>query len=568
MLYLVKRNRVYYFRTRVPKDIQQYFPCSEIKKSLNASTYKQANSLVKFFIAEAERIFILIRSNTLSHPQIDKLVEQYLNTRMATHQKRQDLFMNNRQDDTEYDLRKQYAIEDCDRIVKENKEFIAKNDSVKVMNMIADGILHEKGIAANPDSDEYKDFCKGLVRANITEWEVLKARYLGEEHPYDKEQRNKKKSNTIKEVMEDYKQRRGKSSKARSLAKLPEKFTKILHCFKYETGESDILLSEIDANITQKVAERLAQYPLYRNSRHPNKTLDEIYALKNVEYPSYTTVDEEIKLLSSIYCEAMKRFNGLDRNYAEDLSTVVLGKSKEKESDYRDVFRPDDIQELINGLLKIKKSSFHLNPHLFFIPLIGLYQGMRVNEICQLYVEDIVKVDAIWCINNNENQLGKSLKNLNSKRINPIHPDLIKIGLVSFIERQKKKGYSRLWEGGNKISCNFYEKQGNYSHYFDKWFNGTFKNTLKLSNPAKQSFHSLRHTFINWFYQNTDITKHAQAVTALSGHLDQNDVKAFGFDQESMAFVRYSKELNVKKQHDTLKLLKYGFDIAPLKISF
>lgn len=42
---------------------------------------------------------------------------------------------------------------------------------------------------------------------------------------------------------------------------------------------------------------------------------------------------------------------------------------------------------------------------------------------------------------------------------------------------------------------------------------------------------------------------------------------AFGFDSESMAFKRYSKELNVKKQFDTLKLVDYGIDTKLLKLN-
>jgi integrase len=171
------------------------------------------------------------------------------------------------------------------------------------------------------------------------------------------------------------------------------------------------------------------------------------------------------------------------------------------------------------------------------------------------------------CINNNENKFGKSLKNANSKRINPIHPNLIKIGLITFLMHQKGKGYTRLWEGVRHNSCDYYyDKQGNHSHYFDKWFNDTFKHHLRLSNPSKQTFHSFRHTFLDWYNQNVDIATHWQAITALSGHLDEDDMRIFGIDPNSMSRKRYSKELNVKKQYESLKLLDYGIDIKPLKI--
>ena len=139
----------------------------------------------------------------------------------------------------------------------------------------------------------------------------------------------------------------------------------------------------IDYPLTVKVAERISKYPSYRNTKYGGKSLDEIYKLSGVGYPSYTTVDEEISLLSSFYRFAHTKFAGLDKNYAEGLSRSILGKSTTKDSEIKDIFRPEDIQEILAGMLKLK-SKFHLNPHRYLIPLIALYSGMRLNEICQL----------------------------------------------------------------------------------------------------------------------------------------------------------------------------------------
>jgi integrase len=504
----------------------------------------------------------MIRSNTLTYPQILKITERLLNKNLSLY----DQHSANALGEHDYDKVQQFAKDKCDRIIKRNRELLAKKKCVEANQGKAQKILEENGISVEQDSIEFCQFCEEVSKARIIQYEVIKSRINGDFHPYEQELKQKKRSNTLQEVMAEYIHRREKTAKGRGLTKFPEKFKKIIDCFEYETGEKEVLLSDIDNALTLKIAERLAKYPLYRKVRYAGKSLDEIYALKDVDYPSYITVSEEISLLASVYKLAIKRFDGLDRNYAEDLIEVVLGNQKVKESAYRDIFRPEDIQVIIEGLISIKRKYFHTSPHLFLIPLIALYQGMRVNEICQLYIEDIINVDGIWCIDNNENVQGKSLKNTNSIRLNPIHNDLIKIGLISFVEVQRKRGYSRLWEGVQTHSCDYYDRQGNHSHYFDKWFNGTFKSKLKLSNPEKQSFHSFRHTFLNWFKQNVNLNEHGQAITALSGHLDQDDIRAFGFDQKSMAFIRYGKELNVKNQQETLKLLNYGIDIKPLKI--
>ena len=91
---------------------------------------------------------------------------------------------------------------------------------------------------------------------------------------------------------------------------------------------------------------------------------------------------------------------------------------------------------------------------------------------------------------------------------------------------------------------------------------------LKLMNPEKQTFHSTRHTFVNWFKQNLRQLDYA-ARNALSGHLDKDDVAAMelqGYDRNAESEKTYSKDLNVTRQMDTLKLLDYGIDLSPLMV--
>lgn len=88
----------------------------------------------------------------------------------------------------------------------------------------------------------------------------------------------------------------------------------------------------------------------------------------------------------------------------------------------------DDIAKLIRAL-PVDTST----PERYWIPLVGLYSGMRQGEICQLYVDDIQQYDDIWCFNVNDSG-DKRVKNLASKRIVPVHPNLIKIGFLDYVE--------------------------------------------------------------------------------------------------------------------------------------
>jgi hypothetical protein len=59
-------------------------------------------------------------------------------------------------------------------------------------------------------------------------------------------------------------------------------------------------------------------------------------------------------------------------------------------------------------------------PDLFWVWLLGLFQGGRLNEWCQLYLDDIIKYEDIWCIKHVADKSDKRIKN-KEERITPIH---------------------------------------------------------------------------------------------------------------------------------------------------
>ena len=221
--------------------MKQYFPTPEIKRSLHTQLYKHANALTRLFVADTERVFMMIRSNTLTYPQIYKIIDKLLVKNLSIY----DVDATTALNAEDYEKIQQFTINKCDRIIKTTKEVLAKKQYVEINQVKAQKILEDSGIIIEKDSQEFSKFCEELSRARITQYEVIKLRINGEEHPYEQELKQRKKSNTLQEVMDGYIDRRKKISKARSLTKLPEKFLKILNYFEYETKENEVLLSDI-----------------------------------------------------------------------------------------------------------------------------------------------------------------------------------------------------------------------------------------------------------------------------------------------------------------------------------
>lgn len=230
----------------------------------------------------------------------------------------------------------------------------------------------------------------------------------------------------------------------------------------------------------------------------------------------------------------------IDRNPAANL----LIKLDDKASNERSPYSTDDLKLL---LANIREDRLHAwKPHKFWIPLIALFSGLRQAEICQLYPDDIINVNGIPCFDIKANPERKArLKNKNAERTIPVHPILLQLGLLDFVQnraharRGRKPEDARLW-----ICLEYTEKYG-YTHSYEKSF-GRF-NRKFVTNDTKKVFHSLRHNVANCLKQ-----KGAQEslVAEIMGH-----------SLAGMSFGRYGKAFNPEILLENLMKLDYNFDI-------
>lgn len=72
-------------------------------------------------------------------------------------------------------------------------------------------------------------------------------------------------------------------------------------------------------------------------------------------------------------------------------------------------------------------------PHEFWMPLLGLFTGARINELAQLTHGDICQENNIWVIRISDEDYFQTLKNDASKRIIPLHPKLIELGFLDYL---------------------------------------------------------------------------------------------------------------------------------------
>ena len=139
----------------------------------------------------------------------------------------------------------------------------------------------------------------------------------------------------------------------------------------------------------------------------------------------------------------------------------------------------------------------------------------------------------------------KQLKNDDSVRICAIHPTVIDLGFVEYVEYRRQRNDIRLFPE-TKVRAKT-ERHGTTA---SNWF-GRYLDRRGITS-RKKVFHSFRHTFINALKQNgVDL----ELARELAGH-----------QGASITYALYGKDLMPSVQREILKRLDFwGIDFSPLE---
>lgn len=158
------------------------------------------------------------------------------------------------------------------------------------------------------------------------------------------------------------------------------------------------------------------------------------------------------------------RENDLTSIPVDAISYDKLERRPDEENESAKPFSDDDLNKIFSGypyscelppLLRV------VYPFHYWLPLLGYFTGARANELAQLDVADITQelIDSergkskalVWCINFREDPPGtperKRIKS-GENRIVPIHPRLLELGLLDYVDEQRKSGQKKLYGDG------------------------------------------------------------------------------------------------------------------------
>lgn len=264
-----------------------------------------------------------------------------------------------------------------------------------------------------------------------------------------------------------------------------------------------------------------------------------------------TTVKEFIKWLSN------------RRKTKYDFSSLIKPYKimKQQDSSLRRSWHIDELQNIFNSYVyrydedaigkKHGNEKFGFSK--FWVPLIGLFTGARLEEICSLRSANIVSIEGIWCFDMPEfDEDGNPIKkNEKSVRTFPIHQRLIEIGLVEYAQKRQKQGHLMLLD--EKM------KSGKWSHEFSKWFGRTFKARVGLPVGNNEVvFHSFRHNVVNEFVS-THIPE--QSFSWITGHSTGGTaLKTYAYQGRMIFPPNQLVDIVNKISYDKLDLSHISFD--------
>ncbi|CAH1546207.1 Phage_integrase domain-containing protein [Vibrio jasicida] len=216
------------------------------------------------------------------------------------------------------------------------------------------------------------------------------------------------------------------------------------------------------------------------------------------EVISRSTVKKSISLLSTFFRWA-ETHNYVDRNYFYKLtvrkSVIEPRRYQLSNEDIASVF---SMSEYANGKFR--------HPYCYWLPLLLRFTGARMNELCQLRTESVIRVNGVYGIRIEARSGGDRVKNPSSIRFVPLHKALISRGFLDYVNSCMDE---RLFP---ELPCT----NGYYSHNASKWF---ARRRASLQLGQGKDAHSFRHSFIDELKQ---MREPISVIRELVGHSDDS----------------------------------------------
>ncbi|WP_246672856.1 MULTISPECIES: site-specific integrase [unclassified Mesorhizobium] len=355
--------------------------------------------------------------------------------------------------------------------------------------------LKARQLPIDPSSPFYREAGLAVLKGHVKAYEMMGRRQAGDDIPTP--QPSVGKGPLLSEAYDLWQKgspaRGGKQSSPHTLREAER-------AVRYFTQwHGDLRLGDIGKEKARDFRNALAKMPTRMTDKQRALPLRELLAghLGVHEAVHAASVNKYLNLLSAIISAAEKE--GLVDampGFTNPFKGLALTVDRRGEDGRRAPFAEGDLKAIFGtGVYSAgKRPEGGGGDAAYWFPIIALLSGARLNEIAQLRIKDLRQdiETGIWLFDIGTDG-GRAIKTASSRRYVPVHPELERLGLLSYrqslLEGKPKGGdEASLWPD-IKSADPFYR-----STAWSKWF-GRFLRIEAGVTDSNLVFHSFRHSF-------------------------------------------------------------------------
>jgi integrase len=536
----------------VPKDLQRYVGRKELRYSLKTGYLGAGKFKARLIAGQVQLIFKLLRKGNkalekLSDNQIQEIVQNYLKSYINDNEER---MYSDEPLPFEFSRESFYGyINELDFIKQDIREYLGTRAYSTVENIVND-LLKENGIDdIDKSSVSYQKLCRGILKAQLKGIDIEKKQMLGdcpdnELLPVSSESSQEESSSILlKDLIEEYTKRKIELNQWRpnTVRNHQPKINTMLQVLGNKQA------NQITKNDTRRLAKLLELLPPGFSNMKEYRDISSINP-KDLKGKHDKTMDVSTRRDYLIF--ARQIFSFAEDNDCIIKNPVISGIIPDKKNNPRDqrypFDDPEDLDKIFDPELFLEWTKDH--PSRFWIPLLALYTGCRLEEIASLYCEDVFRHEGLWCIEINDNH-DRKVKNQNAIRSVPLHSVLVEqLKFPQYVDKVRAQGNDRVFPDLKKENYK-------YSHRLSKRFGYYLRRKAKIADK-KKTFHSFRHNVTDYLMRNLVEESLVEELNGRSGKTESSRTYFKGHRSDVLYKMCISKlEYEVDLTH--LKQSKY-----------
>lgn len=504
--HLYINNGIYYFRVVIPSRYRRFFEKFEIKKTLKTSNLRDAISKAcEHTIAYHDKLKGLDDPAVVDHTPAVAILRHHSDAELEQISRAWLTELYNKEDirNTAKRIPRAELLTELDVKIYSLEQAIQRLEPITgSTTWLVEHLINKHGVDFTGAERRREDFSDIVGRAQLemakrqfNDLHGRRGRVFDEElfsvSKFEQDQHNAVSDGlTIKEVVDQYSKDPSHSWAEKTRITYEHQHRLIVEFFGHHRKAKDIKRADCTA-----FREMIQQYPKNATKSFPNLTYEKAIKkakTQNKKTLSISSQNDYLAKLSTIFSWAEKE-DLIIKNPAKGLSIADPMRDQDKRHSYRlEQLETMFSSPLYTGCKDDERGYNKAGDHVikrsrFWLPLLALFTGARLNELAQLDTADIIFTDDFLIIDINRNREDKKLKTKNSLRQVPVHPVLIKIGFQIYVEQKMREGAKKLFP---ELSNN---QTGLYSQIPSKLF-ATWTKRIGAKED-RTSFHSFRHSF-------------------------------------------------------------------------